>query len=156
VSKELNISYNKVLKLTNVLIRNIKEDEFDKIDQIAHMMESYIKSKAAQLIGPLIQYTKGVVGEDGQPQVELNLLYQANNYIHEVEAPYIIQSVIRITGCMYVRFIGEESKIKFAYDKIGVVAYEEDIELKGDSYTVFVKNNDGQLTADIFMEKKHE
>jgi hypothetical protein len=34
---------------------------------------------------------------------------------------------------MYCRYIGPEEKLKFAYDKILLTAFEEDIPLKGDS-----------------------
>lgn len=54
---------------------------------------------------------------------------------------------------MYARYIGEESKLKFAYDKINLIAFEEDIPLKGDSYTVFVAKNDDGIIADVFMER---
>lgn len=54
---------------------------------------------------------------------------------------------------MYARYNGEESKLKFAYDKMNLIAFEEDIPLKGDSYTIFVNTNDDGLIVDVFMER---
>ena len=52
---------------------------------------------------------------------------QANNFIHNVEAPYTMESVLRVRNCMYARYTGPEEKLKLAYDKINVTAFEEDI-----------------------------
>ena len=42
--------------------------------------------------------------------------------------------------------------MQFAYQKLGVYAFENDIQLKGDSYTVFVKKEEENIVADVFME----
>ena len=63
-----------------------------------------------------------------------------------------MEAVLRVKNCIFSRFKRNENKLKLAYDKINVVAFEEDIPLKGDSYTVFVANNDGEMIADVFME----
>ena len=57
---------------------------------------------------------------------------------------------------MYCRYIGSEDSLKFAYDKIGVTAFEKGIRLKGESYTVFVDNNEEEeyIVADVFMERE--
>ena len=71
---------------------------------------------------------------------------------------YIIknmESVLRVPDCMYVRYMEAEDKLKFAYDKIHLTAFEENIPLRGDSYTIFVDRNDEEdtIVADIFMPK---
>jgi hypothetical protein len=43
--------------------------------------------------------------------------------------------------------------LQFAYQKLNLVAFEENIKLKGDSYTIFVDRKDGIITADVFMER---
>ena len=45
--------------------------------------------------------------------------------------------------------------MQFAYDKINLEASENDIKLKGDSYTVFVDQDEeeGTIIADVFMER---
>jgi hypothetical protein len=73
-----------------------------------------------------------------------------------VEAPYRTEALIRESDCLYTRFVGEEEHMQFAYNKLQLVAYEEDIPLRGDTYTVFVDRNDEDetVTADVFMPKR--
>lgn len=147
------IHTNKVLKITNVCIIefNIQKDD---INFLISKMENYIKSKGATPIGPLIQKTEYSVNEEGQLDIKVYLMRQANNFIHNVEAPYTMESVLRVRNCMYARYTGPEEKLKLAYDKINVTAFEEDIELSNSNYTIFVDKQDDNIVADIFVEKK--
>ena len=69
-----------------------------------------------------------------------------------------MESVLRIPNCMYCRYIGSEGKLKFAYDKINLEAFENDIKLTCESYIVFVDQNEeeGTIVADVFMPKMEE
>ena len=147
------IHTNKVLKITNICIIefNIQKDD---INFLISKMENYIKSKGATPIGPLIQKTEYSVNEEGQLDIKVYLMRQANNFIHNVEAPYTMESVLRVRNCMYARYTGPEEKLKLAYDKINVTAFEEDIELSNSNYTIFVDKQDDNIVADIFVEKK--
>ena len=106
-------------------------------------------------IGPLIQYTRTQLNEKGELDMEIIMMLQCNNYIHSVEQPYFMESVIRVQNALYCRYHGPEQSLKFAYDKIQLEAFENDIPLKGDSYTIFVDRNeeDETITADVFMER---
>ena len=152
-NEKIQINKNKILKLTNVLVREIslknKEDFAKEVTQ----MDNYIKNKGVQPIGPHIQYTH-IDGEKiEEVKLILKIMRQSNAFIHNVEAPYKMESIIRVKNCMYARYTGEESKLKFAYDKINLIAFEEDIPLKGDSYTIFVNSNEDGIIADVFMER---
>lgn len=154
--KKIIFNNNKVLKLCNVLIEQIDiEQEEYSIAGAANNMQNYMKVKATTPIGPLIQYTKTFVNENEELDMEIKLMLQCNNFIHSVEKPYKMESVLRVPNCMYCRYIGPEEKLKFAYDKINLEAFENDIELTGESYTVFVDSNeeDETITADVFMPK---
>ena len=94
------------------------------------------------------------MNDEGQLYVKISLIRQANNFIHNVEPPYTMESVLRVKNCMYARYTGPEEKLKLAYDKINVTAFEEDIELSNTSYTIFVDKQDDNIVADIFVEKK--
>lgn len=152
-SNKLQISYNKSLKLTNVLCKEFKLDNVDEYQIAVNQMENYIKSKGMQPIGPLIQYTSLKCDGDEDASLLLKIMRQASSYISRVEAPYSMESVIRIPDCLYVRFTAEEDKMRFAYDKLNLISFEEDIPLIGDSYTIFVDKNEDILVADVFMEK---
>ena len=149
----LQIHNNKTLKLTNVLSQVVPQEGLGQIGLIIEQQTNYLKNHGAQPIGPVIQYTKPEVDAQGQLQVSFKLLRQANTFLHHVEPPYTMEALLRIPNCMYVRFAGKESDMHFAYEKIGVTAYEEGIKLKGDSYTVLVGQQDDILTADIFMPR---
>lgn len=153
---KLQFHNNKVLKLTNVLKYKILIDEesFD-LNVAIEQMQSYIKIKGAMQIGPLIQYTRTFINDAGELDMEIIMMLQCNNYINSVEQPYIMESVVRVTNAMYCRYNGPEEKLKFAYDKIQLEAFENDIQLNGDSYTIFVDRDEENetITADVFMER---
>lgn len=154
--KKLTTSPSKTLKLTNVLMMRcqLQDEDFD-FNIAIEQMQSFIRSKGAMQIGPLIQYTNSYINEEGEMDIEIRMLLQCNNYIHSVEQPYTMESVLRIPNCMYCRYMGPEEKLSFAYNKIQLEAFENDIPLKGDSYTIFVDKNEEEetITADVFMER---
>lgn len=154
IDEKLKVNLNKSLKLTNVIMKTLDKKELEEFVNEVIKLENYIKSKGAKPIGPLIQYTNGYVNENGVIDIKVNILRQTTNYIHNVESPYRTESLINVKNCLYVRYNGDENKIKYAYDKLNLLAFEEDIILKGDSYTVFVAQNDDNLIADVFMEKE--
>ncbi len=152
---KLQFSENKTLKLTNVLKYKmlISEEDFD-FNIAIEQMQSYIKTKGAIQVGPLIQYTRTFINDNDEADIEIIMMLQCNNYIHSVEYPYSMESVLKITNAMYCRYTGPESKLKFAYDKINLVAFEEDIELEDYNYTIFVDNEEEDvMIADVFIPK---
>lgn len=151
--ERLRLNRNRILKLENVLIKTLQDDDLNILQAGLEKMKNYLKTKGAVPVGPLIQYANAFVNKNGELDVQIRILLQSNNYIHNVEPPYHMESLIRVKNCMYVRYQGEESQLKFAYDKINLVAFEEDIPLKGDSYTIFVDQQDDQIVADVFMER---
>lgn len=153
MKQKLQVSQNKALKLTNVLVKTLEKRDFENYEKIVIKMENYIKIKGSMPLGPLIQYTKSYVNENGELDIKVFLLRQSINYIHNVEDPYKMEPTLSIKNCLYARYTGEESKLKFTYDKLYLLAFEEDIPLKGDSYTIFVDKQDHDIIADVFMEK---
>lgn len=151
---KLTVAYDKTLKLTNVVMTELALGSMDTIITLTKM-ENYIKSKNAQLIGPAIQHTTILKNSSDEIDIMVILMQQATNLIENVEKPFKIEPLIRIPNCLYARYCGPSEKIKFAYEKLAVVAFEEDIPLKGDTYTVFLNEEDGQITADIFMEREN-
>lgn len=150
---KFQVSYNKTLKLQNVIIIEGLFDDEKIFSKNVLMMENYIKTKGGMPVGPLIQYMRPRLTEGGEINLEIKLLRQSTTFIKNVEKSYSMESIIRIPNCLYLRYHGSEEKLQFAYQKLNLIAFEEDIELKGDSYTVFVNTQDGIITADIFMER---
>lgn len=154
---KIQVVPNKTLRLENVLICriNIEEENVD-INMIIEKMQNYISVKGAKQKGPLIQYTKTYINAQKKMDVEISMCLQCDKYIHNVEKPYYMKSILRITNCMYCRYIGPEEKLQFAYDKINIEAFENNIEIMDESYTVFVDQSDEMLIADVFVPKVEE
>ncbi len=155
---KLQFNTSKILKLQNVLKSKIDLENQDMdLAVLVEKMQSYIKVKGAVQIGPLIQCTRTFVNEEEELDMEIILMLQCNHFINSVEKPYSMESVLRVTDCMYCRYMGPEEQLKIAYDKINVEAFENDIELEGESYTVFVDENEeeGTIVADVFVLKKN-
>lgn len=156
---KIQLSQNKTLKLTNVLKykADLNDEDFQFNTEI-EKMQSYIRTKGTTQIGPLIQHTNSYINEAGELDMELTFMLQCSSYIHSVKTPYSMESVLRVPDCMYVRYMGPEHSLKFAYDKINLTAFEEEIPLEGDSYTIFVDRNDEEeiIVADVFMPKTKE
>lgn len=150
------VNENKQLKLTNALQIQIDlSDEKAEPGIVMEKIQSYIRVKGTQQVGPLVQYMFLDKEKSGNEGIVMKFIVQTATYIHSIEKPYRMESVIRVPNCMYCRYIGPEEKLKFAYDKINLEAFENDIELTGESYTVFVDQNEeeGTIVADVFMPK---
>lgn len=154
---KLQFHENKVLKLTNVLKNKILLNNEDfNLNVVIEQMQSYIRIKGATQIGPLIQQTQTFLNERNELEVEIVLMLQCSNFIHNVEQPYSMESVIRVPNALYCRYTGPEALLKFAYDKINLEAFEKDIPLEKSNYTIFVSNNpeDDIMVADVFVPRK--
>lgn len=153
---KLQFHENKVLKLTNVLKYKLPlNDEHLDFNVAIEQMQSYIRAKGAMQVGPLIQYTATVINENNELDVEIYIMLQCNQFIHSIEQPYSMESVMRVPNALYCRYVGPESKLKFAYDKINLEAFERDIIIKNQSYTIFVNHNieEDIMVADVFVAR---
>lgn len=148
--EKITVRENKALKLNNVLIREINEKE-DDFNKAIHMMESYIKSKGNSMVGPLITYS-GVKIENDELKIIMKIIGQVKNPIHNVENPYRFETQLKVSNCLFARYREKEENLQMAYSKLQVHAFENEIKLKGDSYTIFVDNKEGDIVADVFME----
>lgn len=149
---KLTVDYNKTLKLTNVITIELPLGDIDSF-VILTQMENYIKSKGFQIVGPPIQYTNIAEDNTGKMGFIIKLMRQANGFIHDIEKPYKIASILKVPNCLYTRYCGVSEKMSFAYNKLTLTAFEYDIPLKGDSYTAFLNETDDNVIVDIFMEK---
>ena len=77
---QIEIRENKVLKLTNVLSRKVPEKELLNQDKQIAMLMNWIKAKGYQTVGPLIMYSTGIIGVDGegQPIINSRVMIQLN------------------------------------------------------------------------------
>jgi effector-binding domain-containing protein len=155
---QINVSENKTLKLQNVLSYrlDLETEDANMFDTEVNKMNTFIQTHGAKQIGPLIQHTFLKVNENNEVDVNIQFMLQSDNFIHNVETPYHMESVLRVKNCLYARYMGPESKIKIAYDKLGVYAFENEIELEDSNYTIYVSRNeeDETVVADVFIPVK--
>lgn len=149
---------NKVLKLTNVLSRKVPEKELLNQDKQITMLMNWIKAKGYQTIGPLIMYSTGITGvdADGQPIIESRVMIQLNTSNVRLELPYRFDKEIRISNCLLARFNDNAEKLQFATQKLTLFAYENDLELTGETYIILMEQDSSNLLADVFMPVKTE
>ena len=147
---------NKVLKLTNVLSRKVPEKEILNQDKQITMLMNWIKAKGYQTIGPLIMYSTGITGVDseGQPIFESRVMIQLNTSNVRLELPYKFDKEIRVSNCLLARFNDNAEKLQFATQKLTLFAYENDLELTGETYIILMEQNSSNLLADVFMPVK--
>lgn len=148
------VSENKTLKLTNVLSRRIQPEEMQNLHLVVTQMQNYIKSHGAMPVGPLIQYTAIPPENNGTQQPELRIMSQANQIIVNLEPQYHMDAILRVKNCLYGHFVGPAEKLTLVYNKMNVVAYEQDIKLTGNTYTIYVKQDSDEMVTDVFMETR--
>lgn len=152
--KKLQYSQGKTLKLINVLVQKVTlENPEIPMNFIIEKMQSYIRVKGAGQIGPLIQYMTMSINADNKPEIEMKIMVQCNSFISAVEEPYQMEKVICVPNCLYCRYTGPEESLKFAYDKINLEAFENDISISSENYTIFVDRNidEAEIVADVFV-----
>ena len=132
----LRPAQNKTLKLTNVLARKIEAEEFANLQIVLTQMQNFMKSNNAQPIGPMIQCIKMSGGPNPQPEVYM--MQQTTQLIPRMEPGYTQDAVLRVKGCLYAHYTGPMSQSGLASQKLNIFAFENELELTGDVYTIFV------------------
>lgn len=150
--REIQIAQNKTLKLTNVLARKIEAEEFANLQIVLTQMQNFMKSNGAQPIGPLVQGIKMGTGPDHAP--ELYMMQQATQMIPQMEPGYHMDAVLRVKNCLYAHYTGPMSHNQLATAKLQIMAFENDIKLTGNNYTIYVNQDDDDAVIDVFMETK--
>lgn len=146
------------MKLQNVLSYcvNLSDENAGLLDMEVDKMNTFIKTHGGKQIGPLIQHSYIEENKDGGVNIKIQFMLQSDKFLNNVEAPYKIDGSYKVSNCLYARYIGPEENIKFAYDKLNLHAFENEIDLKGNSYTIYVDRNQEEesIVADVFMPLK--
>ncbi len=149
---QIQVAESKTLKLTNVVSRRIMPEELGNMMVVLTQMQNFIKSNNAQPIGPLVQAVRIGTGPDHAP--ELYFMMQATQLITKMEPGYHMDAVLRVRNCLYAHYTGPMSQSQLASSKLQIHAFENDIQLSGDTYTIFVNQDDDEAVVDVFMETK--
>lgn len=154
--EKIDVRGKKTLKLTNALIAKISNASPIEVQKRSHMMQNYIKSHGKSIVGPLVNHSYPEMNGDGQVQIHIELIMQLDSPLHTLDKTYEFSKQLKIENCLFARFYEKEENIRFAYFKLNVHAFENDMKLNGESYTVYVKQNSDTLMADIFMPLQDE
>ena len=147
---EIKVAENKTLKLTNVVSRRIAPEELGNMMVALTQLQNFIKSHNAQPIGP--QCIKLPAGPNPQPEVYM--MQQATQLITQTEPGYEVDAVLRVKNCLYAHYTGPMAYSQLASSKLQILAFEKDLKLSGDTYTIFVNQDDDDAVIDVFMETK--
>ena len=61
---------------------------------------------------------------------------------------------LRVKNCLYAHYTGPMAYSQLASSKLQILAFEKDLKLTGDNYTIFVSQDDDDAVVDVFMETK--
>ncbi len=146
---EIQVAQGKTLKLTNVLSRKLQPEELGNMQLVLTQMHNFIKSNNAQPIGPLVQAI--LMGGD---DTKVLIMQQATNFIPNMDPGYHMDAVLRVKNCLYAHYVGPMSHFQLASNKLQIIAFEQDIKLSGNTYTIFVNQDEDEGIVDVFMETK--
>lgn len=148
---------SKILKLKNTIRFEVTEkNKKTNMNILIEQIRSYIKSKGANPVGPIIQYTENYVLDAEEYGIDSAIILQCDKHINNVQLPYIFEEEIKIENALYCRYQGPAEKLGLGYDKINVEAFDKDIEVGDKCYSIFLNNDmiGSEMTVDIFMTKK--
>jgi len=148
MSREILIEENKVLSLKKTLIREYKINE-EPLDKKLHMFESYLKMHKIETFGPLIIKTH-IKGTD-KPKLVISVIIQVKDNNPSLLSPYKFENELIIGPCLFSRFVGEEQYANIAQSKMQVYAYENNIILGTESYSVYKEKSDINSVIDTFV-----
>lgn len=152
----IDIAENKVLKLHQVLKKELTEKESKELLKTLRLFQAFVSAMGLVPRGPLIVLAKPITN-DGVTSIQNSIMTQLIQKPNsKLGCPYSYREEIRVENCLYCRFNDKQDYLPIAYSKINVYAYENSIDLLGDTYTVYIANDEGVLMCDIFAEIRHE
>ncbi|MDR0508258.1 MAG: hypothetical protein LBG63_00290 [Candidatus Methanoplasma sp.] len=151
MANEIEIAENKTLKLNRVIFRELRQQDNNEVQKALYMLSSFIKSKKLTPYGPTIVHSKTIF-ENMRPIQITRIMVQLRESLESVNPPYAFEESIRVENCILARYRGDAARLQIAYGKIQVYAFEKDIHLKDEMYTVLIEETPSGLLADVFAE----
>ena len=150
--REIQVAEHKTLKLTNVLSRKVEVEDMGNLAIVLTQMQNFIRSHDAMPVGPIVQCVKMRKGPN--PTAEIYFMQQVNQLIPRLDPGYQMDALLRVRNCLYAHYTGPMSYSNLASQKLDIYAFEHEIETTGDSYSVYVNQDDDNGVLDVFMETK--
>lgn len=148
---KLEVFENKKLVLKNVLKKELRNIKMEDLDNEIENFTKKIDLLKAQVFGPLIIKSCGTnIGEDGSITTDYDLFVQAHDY-KQYKNEFIVEDSHVCQHCAYVHFEGNPMELSYAHSKLDLHFYENDLESKGEVYTVCIEDSDEYSVVDLFM-----
>lgn len=147
---KLEVKDNKKLVLKQVICKKIHGTKVEDVDHELDKFQQHLQLVKAQVFGPLIVKSCGtVIHNDGSITTDFEFYVQAHN-AQQYQNIYDIQDIVSVPHCLYVRFEDSPEYLQFAYSKLELYIYENDIQTDGTVYTVYVNSSPEKMIVDIF------
>lgn len=152
---KLEIKENKKLVLKNVIAYEIRDILMEDLDAEINKFLNKIKLLKIQTFGPLVTKNYGVqIHEDGTMTVSYDVMIQAHDY-KRYKNSYKVYDRLVAEYCAYVRFEDHPQYLNYAYSKLELYFYENDLETDGVIYNVLVSESEDFMVMDIFKPVVH-
>lgn len=149
MSREILIEENKVLKLKNVLSRTLSFEDGELLDKKLHMFQNYLKNNKLESFGPLIINT--YIEGDIEPKLIIKAMIQLKIENPKLLPPYVFEKELKVGPCLFSRFEGKEQFSNISQSKMQVYAYENNIILGTESYSVYKEQTEDNSVIDTFV-----
>lgn len=145
---EIIIKYGKFLSLGSAVY--IESNDIPETGSLIDSSISKLRAYSISVYGPPIIWT-GMKLEKGKIKLDRKLIMQCRGDFSKIPIGFERKESVKIGPCVHAQFAGKEENILRAYEKVSVYAYENEIELKKENYTVYVKQDGSDSTIDVFV-----
>ena len=147
---DILIAENKNVTFRNLLSRRLESGSAESMDKSIRMFNSYVKREGLETHGPTIIRTSTMfVGNENV--LEMDMMVQLRGKMENVQDPYSFSEMVRLEGYLMARYRGPMNMTDMANMKIRVYAFEKEMDLGPNTYTVYTSDSKGPV-VDIFQQ----
>jgi hypothetical protein len=147
---KLIVKENKKLVLKQVIIHELRGVLLQDLDEEMQKFITKIQVLNVNSFGPLITKSHGTtIHDDGMITADYDIMLQAHDY-KQYSKLYKIEDQVSCANSIYVRFAGHPKDLDFAYSKLALYFYENDLEDTGIMYNLTLENHPEYTVVDIF------
>ena len=151
---KLEVKENKKLVLKNVVVKELRNISLESVDEAISKAIKQIQVMKIQSFGPLVTKNYGmVIHEDGTATINYDVMVQAHDY-KQYQGTFKTYEKLTNEYCLYLRFEDSPEYLPFAYNKLDLYLYENDLEPEGSIINVLIEDSENQLIMDIFKPVK--
>lgn len=151
---KLEVKENKKLVLKQVLVHELRNFDLEKMDDEIQNFTKRLNVLKAQTFGPLITRNYGTqIHEDGTMSIDYDIMVQAHDY-KQYKETYKTYDKLSCEHCAYLHFEDHPQYLNYAYSKLDLYFYENDLESDGVIFNVFLRETPEMVAVDIFRPVK--